>query len=527
MATITNLKKGHGKIGMQRFCIIAKPNGYDFSGSNYIKNSTEYTFYLCHGQVNGNTILYFSADPDHGIASRTENMHGIAWFLKDGNNKVKLSTNQSISFSIDNQNLRDLFVGAPYDIVGSPSLFFIKDDKTKTDRNQRRINNMVVSGQEYLRPVSYFGTGTGPLTSVTDYIDLDDYVSSDNYESVSNNTTGKLQCYITDGNGNMESALAQFYDSETNRIHLIRGLGSTTATTFSGTHYIYIFNPVHLDNFDNINDISGLKTGISLYLVTEPNLSYVKSFYPIKHAYDPYNFSNQIDYYENDSWQQKYNYPDYMRSYLFSVGTTPDNITTRTTLGGKSIIKGENVYSDHYFTTPREANQGVIYRYCTENESCGNCMSNGICYVKANGYEALLVGDEPLTSQNENDDWNYDNKLWNRDIPTYISYITYGFVGALTICYIAWYGAFAAKLSTVVNIDSFYNWQYEEQQTILGAKIIGGLVAAVFVGVLATIIISAYGKSSNFTFPFVEYDRSKYNPPPGYVFEDSPTENSV
>ena len=62
-----------------------------------------------------------------------------------------------------------------------------------------------------------------------------------------------------------ENILIRYIDSTSNKIYMKRGLGDTNNISWSGTYYLHIFNRSHEENYDNINDISGLKNNILLY----------------------------------------------------------------------------------------------------------------------------------------------------------------------------------------------------------------------------------------------------------------------
>lgn len=535
MTKLSELSKFHGRIqNYQRFFIIATDNGYDFSTSDYINTSTsDYMFYLCWTRgPSGTPRFYFSADPDYMSAHSRECHYGIAWFKKLSNNKVvhvsDTTEQPDMTIELVNNALGDLFVGTAYTIGGSPPIYFAKHFSPSTDRLQRLQRNMILD-QEYIIPFNVCYEGSTALTSSATYLDTNDYVTSDSLASLMATGTGKYQGCITNSDGRaFESILVHLIDGESGKILIERGRGETSAVAWTGTHYVYIFNRTSDTNYDNINSVSGLKSGIDIYLMTEPSSTYPKSFYNLEIAYHPNEYSRQVEYYSTETGKLTNSYPEYGPSYLFLTNNKPNTFTTETLYGGKLTLKGiDEQYTDHCFTTSYEANQGVIYRYCGKNETCGPCMTGvETCIVKGNGYQEVADGNDPMTTEVENKDWNTDNEVWNKQVPTIWSYVSYALLGVFMLTYVIWFGVFANELSTVTNIDQFHDWKKEYRGTIKAAIGDGVMIGIVFLATIGLVLVSAFAGKDRSIFPFVKYDRSVFNPPPGYVFEGSPTEKN-
>jgi len=533
MVEYTSFAKGRGKIHKHhRFLVIATSDGYDFANSDYINTSTEnFTFYLCWGRVNSRPIYFFSADLDHMSSSNIEGHYGVAWFKKTTNDRIyHVSDNTEqpdIYIELINNALGDLFLGATYQLGSHSPLYFLKHSTPTNNRYQRLMEN-ILKIKEYILPFSIEYYGSTPLAATAKYLVLTDYVTSGNLSSITASGTGKYQGYITNSDGSIfEHVLIHFIDSESNKVVLERGRGISEARAWTGVHYFYIFSRASVENYDDIQSISGLENGIKIRLMVEPKHAMFKSFYNIDMAYHTQEFSRKIAYYSNETGNLTNGYPDHVKSYLILTDDKPDTLTTDTLLGGKLTLKGTvDRYSDQYFTTAHEANQGVLYRYCGENESCGPCMTGqSTCFVKADGYQEVADGNDPLSSQVDHINWNEDNILWNKNFPNYLSYISYALLIIFMLTYVIWYAVFGSELSTVSNIDSFHDWPNEYRTTLKTAIGTGVLIAVVFLGVFGLMIVSAYQTDGNSIFPFVKFERSVYNPPPGYIFENSPTES--
>lgn len=536
MTILQEIAKGRGNIHFyHKFFVIATANGYDFASSDYVNTSTEnFTFFLCWTSVNGKPYFYFCSDPDYMAPNSFEGHNGVAWFKRSSNDRIYHASDTTeqpdMYIELINNDVGDLFIGSPSYTIGDTSspLYFFKNHTGTTDRGQRLQKNMILN-QEHILPINIEYSGSTTLNATTTYLDLDDYVTSGNLSSIMVPGPGNYQGCITNSDGSViENILIHLIDTESNKISFSRGRGETEPVEFLGTHYVYIFTRNNPDNYDNINLVTGLKSGIKVNLMVEPAHAHIKSFYNLKMAYQEQEFSRQVSYYSNETGKLTNNYPDYGMIYLFLTDNKPDTLTSETLYGGKLILKGtDDRYSDRFFTTAYEANQGVLYRYCGANETCGNCMTGReICYVKANGYQEVADGGEPMTYQIDDSNWNQDNETWNKDFPTYLSYTSYALIGIFMLTYVIWYAVFGTELSTVMNIDRFNNWPREYKNTILAAEITGAFIGAVFLGVFGLMVASAYQPGGNKIFPFVEFNRGDYNPPPGYIFEDSPTEEA-
>lgn len=546
MTVLDQLRKVRGKIPLNaRVMVIAVPNGYSFGSTSVYKSTSNSDpfFFLSSGIIGGKHTAFLSSDADSTMESAYESMHGIMYFITKGKGKIislaQSNQNLNLKLELTNINIEDLYAGLPYKLSKSPPLNIVSRDTSKTG-SQLRPSYIKHSKNYQMNPISYKATtAAGTISIGADYIDLSGYTSSDSTTNIP--AQGFLQIINTAGTIS-EWCRYDFYDTVTQKITLERrGALGDTAKTWSGSFDVFIWNPAHPDNFTLLKNISGLESGLDFYLVPEPHEAYPKPQLTLALLYDSSNYYNKTKVYHPNTTLEMFDYSTIAVPWaLFCRDEYPAALTTNmSSFSNKITNKGNNSkVSDIFFTTPYEADQGFLYNYCGTNEYCGSCMgdtkdSKNKCFVTSDAWFKVQKGEEGIAeaeSYDKNDEWNKLNTAQNY----YVPWVLMVFFAVITLLFMLIYGGLLGKFINLLKTDpyvdtKFDNWTAESITIKHTGITCGVLVGLILVSVIPLIVIASIRdpKDNNARiFPITNYDRSVYNPPPGYTFVNSPSNDS-
>jgi hypothetical protein len=275
-------------------------------------------------------------------------------------------------------------------------------------------------------------------------------------------------------------------------------------------------------------------SGLDVYIIPFSLNGWLRSYRRLYDSYDYVSYGQTIkvrhpEYNGNPVFRQPHEVDN-----LFFINTKlPDEIMERTV--GKYVLKNSNHYSNEVFSVPYESDIGYLYDYCETGKTCGNCMGNtsdesDICLVDPTAFDSDS-NVSPLTDAanygSVDANWNSRNKLQNHTIPIALCAGLGIFVLIMFIVYVGMMGSFTAKVKENKFMDHDFT---EEQMTIKkSTKALGALSGLVFAGTIAWAIYSIIeGKKSagKRFFPATNYNRSVYNPPPGYTFVNAPSQTN-
>lgn len=524
MTIETQLQKYLGQtLDQRRYSIVLIPNGtYNFSTSDYIQTGvSDPVFYLVEHMVNGSLKTIITSHTDHIINSDRENTYGLVNFVQTRNFSFK-SQLSSLEINLKHSYMTKPYSGLDMSLDGSNNLLIYKKNSSTTVDPPGSI---IDDNKTILRPISWSGTTTtDTLTSTVNYIDLDNFTTSDPYSLIKSGGYAKIT------NGSLtETIFIFFYDTVSNTIEIKRGQLGTTARSWNGTFEVIIFNQTHPDNYDSISSDSDLVSGFKVYLVPHSQESYPRSFITMNRLYDPDSY-NGTTVYSYDTGKQYYRFPYATDHFLFINNTYPaalvtDNVNNR-------VLKDRNQYTDVFYTNPYDADQGYIYDYCNRQETCGTCMGNtpdesDNCMVSATAYD-VSDSREPLTYGKDygsyDKNWNEKNKLQNHTVPIALCAGCGFFILLTFIVYLGLMGDFIDKAGK----GKYMNHDFTEEKRHIHSAAVGfgvtsSLIVLATVGIIIASLIQGRKDSGDRFFPSVNYDRSTYNPPPGYTFINAPS----
>ena len=543
-------QKGRGKVLHKRiYTIIAVPGDYDFGSDSlyYSTDNSDPTFSLAQGIVNGELVPFLTSDHDLTIHSRHERLLGPVQFVREGDNTLRSvdvdGMNMNLRLTIEHEYLDDMYVGIGNKLISSnyPILLYKRNSSDTSSRG--RIRNIIRDDVYPMKPISFNAEiASGSISVGADYIDISSYTKT---EPISLIPSQGIVCIYTD-NSEVEYAKYDFFDPVTEIFTLSqRGLSHTSVKSFSGNIKIKVFNPTNPVNFDMIT--TGMQNNMRFYLFPEPGEAYHRSHITLKTMYGASRYYRATTIYSSDTGMKHQDYSFHHVCWiLYSLLSYPDSMTTNMSSYNTNIVsKSSNVVSDKWFTNVFEADQGVFYDYCEENQYCGSCMGNtqdlsNVCLVRNDAYLRVQNGETPNNEAPDyvNDSkWNDRNRLENFIVPISIAAVIVAFSLALLITYGAIYKDFTNDIQNA-NIDERMGY-WRKTKEDMGKnpwtkskddiKIATGITMAVSVlaiGVTAALILYPIFANKRF-FPIVEYKRNVYNPPPGYTFVDAPTNDDA
>ena len=530
-------ERGRGKILKGgRYILVTTAGSYDYgSNSAYLNTSnTDEISHLCQGNIAGTDQAFLTSSPDNMYGSSIEDLGGVIYFKKSGDYLKSCPQNDKnlgLKIKLVHDHLDELYVGTPYKLESSNQGLLVQKRDT-SDTDDQEIYKKIRSDKNYtLNPVKFKATTlTASISQNDDHLDFSSFTFS---KSPSVYVRPEGHVLLTDGTLE-EWARFSYFDPIDNRLWLsARGMFGTTAREWSGSVEIHIYNGSLLENYDQLNGISGMKTGLNWYILPEPSETYLRPQTTLKYLYDYPNYFRATSVYHADTGKQVTEYSSHpLTWHLYYTRKIPGNLSDdMSSYNNKIVIKGTgNTYSDRWFVNVHDADQGYFYDYCERNETCGSCMGNvantgNVCFVKADGFVAAQKGDDAL-DEKENKNWNRRNEEENFYVP--IIAVSFVFITTLmmAIFYTAYFVRFQTSLNSDPNIDKKMNGWGAENERIHHWGIGWGIPTGfIYLGLVAIIIIAVTQKPGDpkaRIFPIVNYNRSVYNAPPGYTFVDAP-----
>ena len=487
-------------------------------------------FLVTTQMVGGSSRLVVTAHTDDVMPSELEGQRGMAEFHKKGRFLMESSPVHENDFSgtveLSDTGMNRLYIGRNLSLV-NPTQFLIRKNVT-TNTVEPPVNIENTDVRKRLYQVCYTMTTTTDTLSGSEQV-----VDFANYSSSQSTSLVPSSCYalITDGTST-EYVKVNYYDSVTGKADLTRGVYGTAAKVWTGTFSVNFFIRNHLDNYDNMT--STIASGINFYLIPHSKNGYLRSYRRLYDSYDVTNYGQATvvrspDHLGNPVLRQ----PHGVDHVLFLNQVYPDEISS--TMVGDYVQKSSTHYSNKVFSSPYESDIGYWYNYCDTSETCGNCMGNTPdgsenCLVDPTAYDPNS-GNPPLTYgsdyRSENANWNSRNRLQNHWIPIGLCAGAGFFVVIMFIAYVAMMGIFITKVKE--NRYMMHDFTDEQKRVNSVTKGLGAMSAIIFVATGVWVIWSIIeGKKSNGNrfFPATNYNRSIYNPPPGYTFVNAPSQKN-
>lgn len=527
---VTSNFRGQVLNGM-KYHIIGFDNGTQ-DLSDYLESGDTGMMFLVTTQiVGGISRLVLTSHTDDVMPSDIEGQRGMTEFHKKGGWVLESSPVHENDYSgtveVSDSGMNRLFIGRTLSLK-KPSEFLIRKNAAG-NTVEPPVNIVDESVRKRLYQVCYtMTTTTDTLTSAEQVIDLANYTSSQSTSLI------PQSCYalITDGSVT-EYVRVNYYDPISGKADVTRAVYETTAKVWTGTFSVYFFHRNHLDNYDNMTGT--IASGINFYVIPISKNGWFRSYRSVYDSYDVTSYGQVTkvrspDHLGNPVLRQ----PGSVDNILFLNKVYPDEVSATTV--GKYVQKSSTRYSNKVFSSPYESDIGYLYSYCDSGQTCGNCMgdtpdNSNNCLVNPTAYDPNS-GDTPLTYGadygSENANWNSRNKLQNHYIPIGLCVGAGFFVLVMFITYVSMMGVFMEK----VKENKYMKHDFTEEQKKIGGvtKGLGAMSVIIFIGTIVWVVLSIVeGKKSNGWrfFPATNYNRSIYNPPPGYTFVDAPNQKNT
>ncbi len=526
---VTSNFRGLVTDGM-KYLIVGFDNGTQ-DLSDYLQSGDTGKMFLITTQVVGGISRpVITAHTDDVMPSEIEGQRGMTELHKKSGFVLESSPVHEDDFSgtieVSDTGMNRLYVGRPLSLV-NPTQFLIRKNASGNTA-EPPVCIVDTSIRKRLYQVCYtMTTTTDTLSSAEQVVDFSNYTSSQSTSIV------PQSCYalITDGTSN-EYIRVNYYDPVSGKADLTRGVFESTAQVWNGTFSICFFNRNHLDNYDNVT--STIASGINFYVVPHSKNGWLRSYRRLYDAYDYPNYGQVTKVRSPDHWGNPVlRQPHAVDHVLFLNEVYPDDVSS--TMVGNYVQKSSVRYSNKVFSQPYDSDIGLWYDYCDTGETCGNCMGNtpdesDNCLVDPTAYDpdsesAPLTYGEDYKSEGAN--WNSRNRLQNHYIPIGLCVGAGFFVLIMFIAYVAMMGKFVAK----VKENRYMMHDFTDEQKKVGGmtKGLAAMSALIFAGTAAWAIWSIIeGKKSDGKrfFPATNYNRSVYNPPPGYTFINAPNQEN-
>jgi hypothetical protein len=507
--------------------IVLVSNGsHDIKDYVDIDNSLDTIFYIVKHKVNGVDTMVISSHTDHILSSEYENTEGIAYFVKNDDFTLRSIDTDAI-IKLGHNHLSKMYIGQKHSLKGDNNLLIFKNNTSTDAPVPSAIDD---TNKTTLRSLAYEGTTTTETLLLDDLtLSIGNFTSTQNINLIPK--TGILTIY--------EGVYQEFikyshYDPVSNKIRFEkRGYMDSVAKAWIGTFKIAIWNQTHIDNHDHLSANIDLVSAFDVFLVPQSKDCYLRSYMTLNRMYDYDNYTGATQVRSYKTGKSTYRHDYIVDMYLFLNDIYPASLTSDR-VNGKYVKKGSNQYTDIIFSHPHEADQGYIYDYCDINETCGTCMGNtpddsDNCMVNSTAYN-IGSDQDPLTYGpnygSEHKNWNQYNKTMNHWLPIYLAAVSGAFMIITFIAYVIRMSNFTHTVGrgTYTHLDhDFTDELSESKRVMIGAGIFSVLIFAVTAGLGAYSVVEGKKSSGKRIFPAINYDRSIYNPPPGYTFVNAPS----
>ena len=436
------------------------------------------------------------------------------WFdrrLRDYDNYLKTSGENSY------------YAGVPYNFVRTKQIKVLKDRIAENSNLTREVGLTSVDTDKdcfvpFLSEVLELNSTTDSISTSQEYIDLSSYPGS--------KTGIPEEGYLTieGSGGTRERIYYSYYDPSLDIVQIeTRAMSGDDLVSHTAPVRIFFHLQNHVDNFDVLSE--DLIENLDVYIV--PLESYVQPHISHRQVYERVFFNEgRPDCYDSRGLNL-YNYPPTTRISLYLAGIKPQILTSNTLAGHPTLALpwDDGELTDAFFTDASEAYEGYLYRYCEEGETCGRCMSTSrvdgkMCIVNTSTRGKVKSGEIGLlesVSSDEDDSWNSKNKLENFYIPV----IGGGILAFVSLVFLLTFvGSYLNNDKKFLEAEDQNDFIDQTSKSVRKSRIGAIVVGFLLVFVIAFWFPLAYFQNGQ-VFPFEKLDRSRYDPPPGYIIASS------